>query len=421
MIKNDIKAGSINTMERLFDFSLLLYFCAFLIFNNDQMGDVTHYDSIIRNGATFLVLILGSWHVIKQHKSFISKLLYFKAYALFVLFGLASALWAESINQVLTMTPSMIRILLLSVFLAARINDKSGFKAVLNVYILSALIKIIFVGQMMYSYYGNEMIWQRFGHYFGYNPNDIAVMCVCAIAFLMLKIVEDKEYSKRFFEIAIVILLVVIVFLTQSKKGFIGILLLPIFYSFYNYETYRRHMPILLASIILLLVLFNSALFTEISEGALDRMEALWSNSAKDGSTIMREKLINMAIDIWKDNPIIGIGLNNFSLHSGVAANYYSHNNYTEILSGLGIIGILLYYFPIARFLHIIKRKWKSPISSISLMLKSLVLVLLFLDVGNVSYSSFNIQIVYILLSLCAYYCITSNLLSKNRGSICKI
>ena len=401
--------------EMFFDFSLLLYFCAYLLFNNDILGNVTPFDSLFRNVSTVMLFLSGSYLVGCQFGVVRFKLLYFKSFSLFVLFGLLSTLWADDAKQSLIIIPGLFRILLLSVFLAARIKDRLDFRIIFNIYILSVLIKITFIWQMMYGYYGSEMIGARFGQYFGYNPNDTAVMCVCSIAFLMLYIIEDKNYIKRIVEIAIILFLIVTVFLTESKKGFLGIILLPIFYSLFNYKVFKKNMPIIIITVISLLFFVGSAFFTELSEGAFERLDAMWGDN-RDNSTIMRETLVYKAIDIWKDNPIIGIGINNFALHSGVSISYYSHNNYTEILSGLGIIGFLLYYIPIFRFMHIIKRKLVSPISSTSSMIKSLVLVLFILDVGNVSYISFPIQVIYILLSICAYYCMTYSLHSNNRN-----
>lgn len=399
-------------VEVVFDISLLLYFCTFLVFNNDFLGNVTPFDSLFRNVSTVMLFLSGSYLAGCQFGVVRFKLLYFKSFSLFVLFGLLSTIWAEEVEQSFIIIPSLVRILILSVFLAARIKDKTDFRILFNIYIISLLIKIVFVGQMMYGYYGSDMIGIRFGQNFGYNPNDTAVMCVCAIAFLMLYIIEDKNYFGRLVEIAVVLFLIGTVLLTESKKGFVGIILLPIFYSLFNYKIFKKNISAIIITIIIMLVFISSAFFTELSEGALERMD----NSMSDGSTIMREKLIYLAIDLWKDNPIIGIGINNFALHSGVSIGYYSHNNYTEILSGLGIIGFLLYYIPIVRFMHKIKRKWESPISSISSMIKSLVLVLFILDVGNVSYFSFPIQVIYILLSICAYYCMTYSLHSNNRN-----
>lgn len=397
------KVASLRTKERWFDFSLLLYFCAFLIFNNDYLGDVSGYDSLIRNGATFLVLMFGSILVINRSESLYPKLSYFKSYGTFVMYCMLSLIWAEDWTQSMTFIPGMFRILIISFFLSARIVDKSGFETIFKLFVFSVLLKLCIVGQMMYNSYGSDMIYERFGLIFGYNPNDIAVSCVCASSFLIYQIIEKQNKLRLIFIIVCLIIFVVTILLTQSRKGLLGLFLFPLLFFYFNRVSVKKHALLLFVLTVLFLLLISSSYFYDISGGALDRLNGLFAEgSMKDGSTKMREDLISKAISIWYENPLCGIGLNNFALHSGVSKGYYSHNNYTEILSGLGLIGFFLYYIPIISvLLKMFNRKINTPLA---ILLKCLVVVLLFLDVGNISYCSFYIQVIFTLLFLCYFY-----------------
>jgi hypothetical protein len=55
-----------------------------------------------------------------------------------------------------------------------------------------------------------------------------------------------------------------------------------------------------------------------------------------------RSKLIFIAIDIFLDNIVLGVGLDQFRLYNATGA--YSHNEYLEVLSSFGIIGSLIYF-----------------------------------------------------------------------------
>ena len=59
-----------------------------------------------------------------------------------------------------------------------------------------------------------------------------------------------------------------------------------------------------------------------------------------DYSLQNRNNMIAQAIMLFKERPIFGYGLSNFSTFYGT----YSHNNFTELLVSLGITGFTLYY-----------------------------------------------------------------------------
>ena len=59
-----------------------------------------------------------------------------------------------------------------------------------------------------------------------------------------------------------------------------------------------------------------------------------------DYSLIHRTDMINTAFAMFKERPILGFGLQNFSTRYGA----YSHNNFTELLVSFGIVGTCIYY-----------------------------------------------------------------------------
>ena len=59
-------------------------------------------------------------------------------------------------------------------------------------------------------------------------------------------------------------------------------------------------------------------------------------------SDAARKYMIQFGIDLYKERPILGYGLNNY--RHFYPTGQYSHNNFVEILACLGTIGFLLYY-----------------------------------------------------------------------------
>ena len=62
----------------------------------------------------------------------------------------------------------------------------------------------------------------------------------------------------------------------------------------------------------------------------------------RERSLYIRDDMFHDAVKLWEQSPLIGHGLDSFRFLAGYGT--YSHNNYSEILSSLGIIGFALFY-----------------------------------------------------------------------------
>ena len=107
------------------------------------------------------------------------------------------------------------------------------------------------------------------------------------------------------------------------------------------------------------------------------------TGEAQEGSLYSRLNMARLALEYFKESPIIGHGLNSFKYH--VYYYTYSHNNYTELLSGVGIIGLIIYYVPmLVIYIKSFAVRKKYPEDSIIPI--AFLTMLFVLDVGNVSY-----------------------------------
>lgn len=119
------------------------------------------------------------------------------------------------------------------------------------------------------------------------------------------------------------------------------------------------------------------------SISSVKRMMRFFTGS-KDVQEHIRQDMIWEALELWKQSPIIGHGSSQFSVVSSYEG--YSHNNYSEILANYGLVGFILYYsfhgilLSKSFYYGILKR---SPPHRRVIVLIMLVLLL---DVGTVSY-----------------------------------
>lgn len=83
-------------------------------------------------------------------------------------------------------------------------------------------------------------------------------------------------------------------------------------------------------------------------------------SSTVDYSARERSGLLNLAIEVWLQSPAWGNGINGFSYYAAVLLrDTFCHNNYLEILSGVGIIGLCIYYL---QHLLILKNAFRCPL-----------------------------------------------------------
>ena len=78
-------------------------------------------------------------------------------------------------------------------------------------------------------------------------------------------------------------------------------------------------------------------------EGAI---AIITGRGSADSSALLRAEYIEVGWEAFKENPILGYGINNYRLINLQATGHqtYSHNNFIEILVGIGIVGFFIYY-----------------------------------------------------------------------------
>ena len=190
---------------------------------------------------------------------------------------------------------------------------------------------------------------------------------------------------------------IVVVCATASKKAFaifiLGIFLLLIYkikISHNILSTLRKIMFVFSLFLIFGFFLWNIGLLNPIITRIFKMYNAFVGLSGSDNSSKTRLKMISIGLNIFNDNPIWGIGIDNaqiFTYKEYGISNYYLHNNYIELLADLGIIGFFIYYWFLI-FLLFKFYKYRK-INKIELFICfSLIIIHLVMDYGCVTYES---------------------------------
>jgi O-antigen ligase len=114
-----------------------------------------------------------------------------------------------------------------------------------------------------------------------------------------------------------------------------------------------------------------------------------------DVSTNERFEFAEIGLRLWAESPLWGHGLDQFRVLT--YAETYAHNNYVELLVGLGVIGLLLYY---ALYAVIARRALQRPDASLVLIL------LLTITVWDFAAVSFTLRSHWVFFSVIGYLAI---------------
>lgn len=226
------------------------------------------------------------------------------------------------------------------------------------------------------------------------NPNSAGTLLSIYMFFIAYRISKKKNIK----DILALLLCFAVVLATGSKKA---IVVAAMAFLLFLFKDGRLVVKRLICFIIIFVVIVVACIYVPFLYNNIGRrflslfgeLELIEFNA--DYSSEARVKYIETAIDLWKEAPILGGGYDNFRNNSG--HNTYSHNNYVELLSAVGIIGTLIYYSYYMLLLkkNILKKNMKQRICTL------FVLATLLGDIGAVTFSVYPIY--YIMLIIISF------------------
>lgn len=227
-----------------------------------------------------------------------------------------------------------------------------------------------------------------------WNGNDVGMKCALFIIIILYFIDNSTKKMQRLFLVISTVPAVVLVYYTASRKAFLMVALgISLFYYLKHPTKKIRNLLVIIVGIYIayMLIMNIDALYNAIGwriEGAL----AMFQKGGKaDSSALLRARYIQVGVNAWKKSPIIGYGINNYRVINLRETGHftYSHNNFIEILVGVGVIGFLIYYsYYIKLLFEYIKMYFKHQTDKILNITGICFLLMFFMQFGVVSYSS---------------------------------
>lgn len=302
----------------------------------------TKYFPIIEIGLIFIAIYIIYFSILKEMKPILNfiKSPFFIWYMIFWVFVILMTCMRNQV-QIIILIKTIIAFSAYIVGFGILYNDEETrkkidiFEIMKNIAIFLALWILIWEHNLLFQ-----------GERIGYsvmigNPNSAASLLSIYFFAIIYKVSQDKRKS----DIFALILCVLVIFATGSKKAIIVITIATLLLLCNNGKIVKKR--ILYFLIALGIIIFACFTIPVLYEYIGRRFLSLFGEIGliqfqSDHSSELRTDYINRAIELWKNNIILGGGYDNFRINSGYET--YSHNNYVELLSSVGILGLLIYY-----------------------------------------------------------------------------
>lgn len=290
---------------------------------------------------------------------------------MFMIITALSCLWASYQDAALLRMESQVQFYVLFLFsYILFVNQNADLKKYLDAVYISGFVLLLYT---LYRYGLNSFLLgmqlgERMGGEFS-NENIFGMVFSQAILVGFYYFIKTKNRSRKVFYLISIAAFTFFALSSGSKKAFLMIFVGVLAICFLEYG-FRKLWKVLFIgglAVVILLLLLRLPVFSVIQ----DRLMSFFVGEY-NASDAYRVKLIDAGWELFKEKPIFGYGISNFSRVSGLGS--YAHNNFIEVAVSTGIVGFVFYYIP---YLKSLCWGWKNGI-----MKRDQFITLFFLLVG---------------------------------------
>ena len=368
----------------LFLYIISLYFFTFLPGLNNISNAV----------AAVFIFLVAMKMLIEKRKVIFNRFLFF--YLFFIIICIISYFYAIDQMIVLIMTRSLLLYFIFIVFLINYVDNYDKLITLLNYFIYAGLFAAIY---LLINSEINNM--QRLGGLLG-NINEIGIIIGISALFSLYFIL----FQKRYLYLLPAMVCVVMVLDTGSRAALVLVIFSSVLLFYFNDKNSFKGRIKSITLVILLLflfwyLLFNVPYFYQIAGQRVENtLKFIRNERVTEGSITIRIYMVRYGLELFKESPLIGYGINNYRVLLGkdIGRITYAHNNYIELLVGLGILGAIIYYSIYANAVICLLKSKNN--SSLRYLFLTFLLCVLIIDFASVNYYSKHIYIVLAMSSI---------------------
>lgn len=387
---SDEKSG-IYIEHQLSILALVMYIISLYIFvDNPQLINISR--------ILFLIFaVFTSIRIAYRKKIYVEKpLLYVCG---FYMFCLASYFWGINQNDVVKNVILLAQMLILMFFVSQLLNSRNQIEVVVFGIAIAGVILFIY-GVMIYGFeniYYAILSGERLGKEIS-QENVMGRLATFSVIVFFTYGVEKKIY--RYFVFAFMPFMMV---LASGSRTAVAILIVGIAITIFSKVGIKKSYKLILlipTVVVVFYFLLQLSMFDAIKLRYLSLYSTVVIGDGTDGA--MRMNMAKWGLEWFVEKPIWGYGIGNYAelLANKVGLKTYAHNNYIELLVGVGIIGFLLYYAAyVYIFYHLFQGMRKKE--SISTILFVMLFTWMCAEIAAVNYTS---KMTYVLLGICNVY-----------------
>ncbi|PWH86414.1 O-antigen ligase family protein [Brumimicrobium oceani] len=234
-------------------------------------------------------------------------------------------------------------VILINVIFLILVYDIRLIKHLIFAIFISGLLQILAI---QFGFQTEEMINKEREYGLAGNPNSFGLKMVFASMSILIFMSFKKFKVNLTWIVAIALLIVFLdgVFDSGSRKSAMSFFVLIVGFIGIYKANQKYKLSISKIFIPLLIIgLITYALIPIIMEGTVleERFEMGEERGGVEGD--IRYKMFTFGLQLFADNPIFGVGLNNYRVY--FFSGQYSHSDYVESLTSTGLFGFIIYQF----------------------------------------------------------------------------
>ncbi len=336
--------------------------------------------------SNLINLLLISYYLLlifldENRKFFVNDIII--AYTLFALFAISSVFWTvdpvTSGNKAKTLFLLIINnFLIYNIFKRYEIGN-----AFLNGLMLGSFVNYLLAFDLIHIPMETYLGYRFFGT-MG-NPNALSITMVLSVSASIIYLQQDIDKKYKFLNLLNLILALYMIVLTVSRTGLIlGFFLLFVYVSTMLTDLKRvGYLAVIIAALSGYIALFgDTKKIMDYMQNVFIRLSNVFntlSGHDMEKSTLERKEYIERGLEMFSNHPFGGIGIDTFRYYYGG----YSHNNFVELLLGVGLTGEILYY---SIFIFLFIKIYHVGLFNLKLYLAAITGAILLIDMASVSY-----------------------------------
>jgi len=362
-----------------------------------------YWDYLVGSKIAFALLIIG-FLVLNNGMISLKHQPYIYIYSLFILFFVVHTVLGFSRDNAVSW--EAIKTLCLNLLIAVCCinilsDSRQKVEKYMKWYIISAILVCVYVVIVKRnSLFSGELTRDCIKLFSNqeYAHNDVPGYAVIALFFIAYFLIE-KRIGKKLGLAAIAFFMIFII-LSGARKSLIGALIAIVVYP-YLYGSKRRSFSskllriciVMLAMVAVYIAMIKiDYLYNIIGYKFQDVLIGLISGKFEETSSVSRNKMITIGIELIKESPLVGYGLRAWSTWPGLIGSW-SHNMLVELTFSGGICAALIYYsFFVIFFVQLKRYTMDDQLGS---MLFCYMVFMIIHDMLSVSYLSRMVALIY--------------------------